>query len=49
MLAKIPTHGLANYIDELARTHGVQYVQTPIDVLANTSPVWADEKLVFKT
>ena len=46
-LAKIPTHGLANYIGELSRTRGVQYTQTPTDVLANTITRLAGDEVVF--
>lgn len=46
-LAEIPTHGLANFIDSLARTHGVQYAQTPTDVLANTITRLVDDEVVF--
>lgn len=42
----IPTAGLAEYIAGLARQHGIRYVRTPDDALADVITRLADDEVV---
>jgi hypothetical protein len=43
MTSSIPTSGVEHYITGLARQHGVSYVKTPDDALANIITSLADD------
>lgn len=42
----IPTHHLADYVASLAEEHGVQYVRTSSDVLAEVITRLSDDEVV---
>lgn len=43
--AVIPTSGLAEYITNLGRQHGVQYERTPNDAIADVITALADDEV----
>ncbi len=43
----IPTSGVKEYIIELARRHGVRYVETPTDALANMITRLSDDEVIM--
>jgi hypothetical protein len=42
-----PTSGIADYILDLARRHGVRYVETPTDALANMITRLSDDEVIL--